>query len=216
MINVLIADDHKIMVDGLLHILEGDPEINIVGIAFNGAEVLAILENTKADIVLLDIDMPVMNGIECARTIIETYPDIKTTILTMHQENALIRRFIEMGVKGYMLKTIPAHELLFAVKLIYRGGEYFNSDVTRELLDPSPAKPLISEISPLVNQLTSREKEIIKLICDGNSNTQIGKKLFISPKTVDNHRTNIMGKLNLHNVAALVRFAFQNGLLDEK
>ncbi len=214
MINIIIADDHKIMVDGLRNILEEDPEISISAVAYNGSEVLSILESSKPDIVLLDIDMPGMNGIDCAREILRSYPEIKIAILTMHQENSLIRKFIEMGVKGYMLKTIPSEELIMAVKLIYNGGEYFNSDVTRELLRPSQPSKVLLSIDPLVEQLTKREREIIRLICEGSSNTQIGERLFISPKTVDSHRTNIMKKLDLHNTAALVRFAFKNELMD--
>jgi len=216
MIKVIIADDHKVVAEGLYKILDSDPDIEVIGIAYDGTGVIEMLKEKETDIVLLDIDMPVMNGLDCAKAILKDYPMVKIAILTMHLDNGLIRKFIEIGVKGYMLKTIPWNELSIAIKMIAGGGEYFNAEVTRKLLVPESDTVNKININPLVLQLTPRELDIIRLICEGLSNTAIGNKLFISHKTVDKHRTNIMCKLNLHNVAALVRFAFQNGLAGEK
>lgn len=155
-----------------------------------------------------------MDGIECAKKITSDFKDVKVAMLSMYQESSIIKSLIEIGVKGYMLKTIPSEELLQAIKNIYNGKEYFNSDVTKALLtEDSSSFHKYKKTSPLVEDLTAREKEIIKYISQGLTNIQIGEKLFISPRTVDTHRTNIMRKIDVHNVASLIRFAFQNGLI---
>jgi two-component system response regulator NreC len=132
----------------------------------------------------------------------------------MYQEASIIKSLIEIGVKGYMLKTIPSDELLLAIKNINAGKEYFNTDVTKALIadDKPNSFHQYSKKSPLLEDLTAREIEIIKYISQGLTNAKVGEKLFISPRTVDTHRTNIMKKLDIHNVASLIRFAFQNGL----
>ncbi len=135
-------------------------------------------------------------------------------MLSMYQEASIIKSLIEIGVKGYMLKTIPSDELLLAIKNIYDGKDYFNADVTKALVSDDKPNSFhqYPKKSPLLQELTNREKEIIKYISQGLTNVQVGEKLFISPRTVDTHRTNIMKKLEIHNVASLIRFAFQNGL----
>lgn len=215
LINVLIVDDHPIMASGIKDAISFDNEINVLSILENGQEALDFLEKVPVDIVLLDVDMPVMNGIECAKKVITNYPNTKVVMLSMHQEASIIKELVEIGVKGYMMKTIPKEELSLAVKTIFKGKEYFNSDVTRALLFNKKSPQKIEEQhqkSSLLEVLTTREKEIIIAITQGLTNIQIGEKLFISPRTVDTHRTNIMKKLDIHNMASLIRFAFQNGL----
>jgi len=213
-IKILIADDHPLIAEGIKNTFKNNDAFNVAAVVSNGKEVLEYLKDNAVDVVLLDINMPEMDGIECAKNILKTYTTIKIAILSMHQESSIIKNLIDIGVNGYMLKTIPSDELLMAIQKIYEGKTYFNSDVTKALLsnDNSSAVNLLKQKSPLFNELTSREKEIIKLVSQGNTNTQIGEKLFISPRTVDTHRTNVMKKLNIHNVASLIRFAFQNGL----
>jgi len=132
----------------------------------------------------------------------------------MYQEPSLIKSLVQIGVKGYMLKTIPKEDLLMAVEKVYEGYDYFSTDVTKALLLDNDAQKAIqfTEKSKFLKLLTSRELEIISLISQGLTNSQVGGKLFISPRTVDSHRTNIMKKIEVHNVAGLIRFAFQNGL----
>ena len=214
MIRILIADDHPIMADGIKNLFEDEKDFKVVTTVCNGIEVLEVLKNIQIDVLLLDIDMPGMNGIECAKTVKREHPDVKIAILTMHEETSLIKSLVKLGVKGYMLKTIPKKELLNAIIIINNGGQYFNADVTRALLNKREESK--KETDPLFVTLTEREKEIIQLVSEGFTNPQIGDKLFISPKTVDVHRTNVMRKLDVHNVAGLVRFAFQNGLMEEK
>ncbi len=212
-IKILIADDHPLIAEGIKNTFENQQEYQVVAVVNNGKEALDFIEQHLVDIALLDIDMPIMDGIECAKQIIVNYNDVKVAMLSMHQEPSIIKNLIEIGVKGYMLKTIPSEELLIATKSIYNDKEYFNADVTKALLSNNTSTfHQYKQKSPLVEELTSREKEIIKYISQGFTNIQIGEKLFISPRTVDTHRTNIMRKIDVHNVASLIRFAFQNGL----
>lgn len=211
MIKLVLADDHSIIINGISKLLEDETDIKIVATCGNGQEVLDVLSEFNVDVLLLDLDMPILNGLQCAEIVKKEYPDIHIAILTMHQEKALIQRFIEFGVKGYFLKTIVKKELLYAIRTIATGGEYFPSDVTKALLQNQMASNLVTQ-SPLLKELTKREVEIITLISQGFSSSDIGKKLYISPRTVDTHRTNIMRKLDLHSVAEIVRFAFQNSM----
>jgi DNA-binding NarL/FixJ family response regulator len=213
MIKLLIADDHPLMANGIKSLFVDEEEIEVVTTVCNGIEVLEVLKTIHIDVLLLDIDMPEMNGIDCAKVVVKDFPKVKIAILTMHEEKSLIKNLVEIGVSAYMLKTIPKKELLNAIDIIYNGGQYFNADITNVLLNEKEKSN--QKQNPLIATLTKRESEIIKLIAQGNTNSQIGDQLYISPKTADVHRTNIMRKLNVHNVAGLVRFAFQNGLIEE-
>ncbi len=212
MIHILLADDHSLIRDGITKLLEDEPDIQIVGSCNNGQEVLDNLPKVHVDVLLLDLDMPILNGLQCAEIVKQEFPDIKIAILTMHQEKSLIQRFIELGVKGYFLKTILKKELVYAVRAIAEGGEYFPNDVTKALIQNKIVSNLVTQ-SPLVKDLTNREIEIITLISQGFSSGDMAEKLFISPRTVDTHRTNILRKLELHSVAEIVRFAFQNSIV---
>ena len=212
-IKILIADDHPLIAEGIKNTFDNQEDYQVVAVVNNGEKAIEFISQHIVDIALLDINMPVMDGIECAKNITTDFKDVKVAMLSMYQESSIIKNLIDIGVKGYMLKTIPSDELLLAIKNIYNGKEYFNSDVTKALLsEDTTTFHKYKKTSPLVDELTSREKEIIKYISQGLTNNQIGEKLFISPRTVDTHRTNIMRKINVHNVASLIRFAFQNGL----
>ena len=213
-IKILIADDHPLIAEGIKNTFENQPNFEVVKMVVNGVEVLDFLSKNKVDVVLLDVNMPKMDGIECAKQILQNYPSTKIAVLSMHQEKSVIQNLMQIGVNGYMLKTIPSDELLVAIQSIYNGKTYFNADVTKALLSDDVSSTLnpLPKQSPLVDQLTTREIEIIKLIAQGNTNTQIGEQLYISPRTVDTHRTNLMKKLDINNMASLIRFAFQNGL----
>ncbi len=210
MIRILIADDHPLMAEGIKNTFSKSEDIHVSVVVTNGKEVLDYVKDIHVDVVLLDIDMPIMNGIDCAKELIKSYPSIHVAILSMHQEKSIISNLIEYGVKGYMLKTIPNNELIQAVKTIYSGGSYFNTDVTKALLRKD-TEQIASNTS--VQILSDREVEIVKLLVDGLTNNQIGDKLHISPRTVDTHRTNIMKKIQVKNVAGIIRYAFQNKLV---
>jgi len=213
MIKIVLADDHKIITDGISNLLKSEKDISVEAVFDNGLTLIEFLPNNPIDLILLDIDMPMMNGIECAEKILSRNPDQKIAMLTMHEEKALIARFIEMGVKGYFIKTIEQEELMLAIRTIDKGGEYFPASVTKALL-AKQTKVIDVTIDPIVKELSARELEIIKLVAQGMSNKEIGEQLFISHRTVDTHRTNLMKKLSIHNIAGLIRFAFKNKLVE--
>ena len=205
-INVLLTDDHQLIIDGLKSLLKNQDDINVSAEANNGREALRILSFLPVDVVLMDIDMPVMNGIETLKEIKKQYPAVKVIILSMHNETGMIRSLIDIGANGYMLKSCSQDELVDAIRKVAGGHSYFSTDVTMALL--KPANPLQqAEI------LTDRETEILKLIAAGFSNKETGDKLFISHRTVDTHRTNLMKKLGVSNIAGLISYAIKNGII---
>lgn len=213
-IKILIADDHPLIADGIKTNIQKEKNFEVVAIVNNGKEALNFINKHQVDILLLDIDMPVMSGIDCASILIEQKSPVKIIMLSMHQDSFTIKKLIDLGVQSYLLKTLPSKELLYALQKVFDGENYFNADVTKAVLDNKPSQTYTTTkvVSPLVEELTKREKEILVEICKGLNNTEIGEKLFISPKTVDVHRTNMMRKLEVHNVVSLVRFALRNGL----
>lgn len=210
-IKVLLVDDHQIIIDGLQSLIENAEGIRVISQANNGREALGILKILDVDVVLMDIDMPVMNGLDAAKIIHENYEATKVIILSMHGEKALVKELIKMGVDGYLLKNASKDELLNAIKMVASGDRYFSSDVTVSLLNDETAYNKTLTKSGL--KLTAREIEILKLIAEGFTNKEIGEQLFISHRTVDTHRTNLMKKLNINNVAGLISFAIKNGII---
>lgn len=210
-VNLLLVDDHAIVTDGLIALLSDETHFNIKGVARDGVEALEMLQFLKVDIVLMDIDMPVMDGIEATKKIKKEMPDKKVLILTMHDEKAMIQMLMDIGADGFLLKNSPKSELVRAIETLSDGSVYFSDEVRSVLLRPDEKRAN----NALLAELTEREIEIIKLISEGYSNKQIGDELFISHRTVDTHRTNLMGKIGVHNVAGIVRFAITSGLISE-
>jgi two-component system response regulator NreC len=209
-IRIAIADDHQMVFDGLTSILQNLEGVELKGQANNGREIIRLVENLKIDLVFMDIDMPEMDGIEATKQIKTHFPEVKIVILTMHDEQSLVKKLLEIGADGYILKNSSKTELEMAIRQIQSGKKHFSSEVTMILLEEeSPA-----EVNAQLKQLTEREIEILKLISEGLSNKEIGDQLFISHRTVDTHRTNLMKKLDVHNVAGLIRFAIKNGLVE--
>lgn len=206
-INVLLTDDHQIIIDGLKSLLKNQEEINVAAEASNGREALRILGLISIDVLLMDIDMPVMNGIDALKEIRKSHPNVKVIILSMHNEAGMIKSLIELGANGYLLKSCSQSELIDSIKKVASGQSYFSSDVTLALLKPSANQVQTNEI------LTDRETEILKLIAAGFSNKEIGDQLFISHRTVDTHRTNLMKKLDVSNIAGLISYAIRNGVV---
>lgn len=206
-INVLLTDDHQIIIDGLKSLLKNQDEINVAAEACNGREAIRILELISIDVLLMDIDMPVMNGIDALKEIRKNHPKVKIIILSMHNEAGMIKSLIDLGANGYLLKSCSQTELIDAIKKVALGQSYFSSDVTLALLKPAAKQGQQNEI------LTEREIEILKLIAAGFSNKEIGDQLFISHRTVDTHRTNLMKKLDVSNIAGLISYAIRNGIV---
>ncbi len=212
-IKLIIADDHQIISDGLKALLKSYPEISVLGVASNGKEAVTLSQLFSPDIILMDVDMPIMNGIEATKAIKKDHPKIKIIILTMHNEAGLVKTLIAAGADSYLLKNTDQDELITAIHKVAQGKQYFSSDITATLLSSdNSVEKTVSHNSELSN-LTSREIEILKLIAMGFSNKEIGEKLFISHRTVDTHRTNLMKKLDVSNIAGLIRFAIQKGMV---
>jgi two-component system response regulator NreC len=213
MIRLLLTDDHQLITEGISSLLADVEDIEITGVCHNGKEALDAIRNVSIDVLLLDIDMPVMNGLECAKQALIEFPYLKIAMLSMHDKRAMIEEFITLGVKGYFLKTVDKEDLVAGLRKIAGGGEFFPAEVVRALLQKQPVATVATQ-SPVLASLSARENEVLKLIAHGKSNKEAAAELFISPRTVDTHRTNLMRKLEVHNVAGLVRFAFQNGLVE--
>lgn len=205
--NILLVDDHAIVTDGLRSLLSEHDAYFIKGEARNGKEALEFLSMLKVDLVLMDIDMPEMDGIEATKAIKKAYPDIRVIILTMHDERSMIKRLLEEGADGYLLKNSTREDLLHAMDEVMAGKQHLSAEVNTVLMSKE------SDQKGGLAGLTEREIEIVRLIAEGLSNKEIGDKLFISHRTVDTHRTNLMQKLGVHNIAGLVRLAIREGLV---
>lgn len=210
MTRIVIADDHRMFIDGLKALLKNEKDINVVGEALNGIGVLDILSKEQVDIVLLDINMPEMDGIETIKAIHKNFPQVKTIILTMDNKHEFIVGLAAEGASGYILKNTGRTELLEAIQIVQQGGTFYSQSVSETIMNHLKNG---HEQKPESIHLTDRETEIIKLIAEEFSTKEIAEKLFISDNTVETHRKNIMAKLNTKNVAGLVKYAIQNKLI---
>lgn len=209
-IRLALADDHHLVRKGFRALLEEIPTIEVVAEASNGQELIELLKKQSANVVLMDVEMPLMNGIEACGLIQQMFVNVKVIMLTMRNEAEIIRQCVANGAKGFLFKNAAISELTDAILKVAAGQTYFSSEVTMLLL--SQNTKAVSQNREL-ELLSEREIEIIKLICEGLSSVEIGDKLFISPRTVDTHRNNILQKLNLPNIAALVRFAMHHKMI---
>ncbi|MDI9340454.1 MAG: response regulator transcription factor [Sediminibacterium sp.] len=207
-INVLIADDHKMMLDGLRSLLSQEKDINIVGEAMNGIQVMDILAYHKVDIAVLDIGMPEMNGDEATLSIRQKYPKTKILVLSLHKDERHVGKLLKSGVSGYIIKDRGSDELVKAIREIAAGNEYFDKEVTQISIKALQNKSLGNEKTI---KFTPREIEVLHLIADGLSSKEIGKKLFIAESTVETNRKNLLAKLDLPNSKHLMKYAIENG-----
>jgi len=211
MIRLLIADDHQVLKDGIKAMLRESGEIEVAGEASNGMEVLEVAGKTPVDVVLLDISMPLMDGVETCKKLKQLQPLIKVLALTMYDEGTLISRMVRNGATGYILKNTGKEKLIEAIKAVYRGDTYFSDRIKDTLITSMVAEK--SKQGTLTPLLTRREQEIIKLIVNEYTTAEIAEMLFISTKTVETHRQNLLQKLKARNTAGLVRIALEKGLL---
>ena len=212
MTRVLIADDHAIVRAGLRALLLEEAQFDLVGEAVGGYEAIDLVEKTDPDVMILDLSMPDLDGISVTRRIKPQFPDLKILILTLHEDEALLKEAIRAGAAGYILKRAAEAELISAIRVILRGDLYIDPSMVRGLLEETP-NPRINQMDP-TESLTPREMEILRLIVEGYTNRQIGQELNISIRTVEGHRANISGKLGLHSRVELVRYARQHGLIE--
>ncbi len=206
--NILLADDHQLFLDGISNLLQSSGLVNELWVSGNGKEVLQVLNHRKPDLVLMDIDMPVMNGVECLMELRKRYPEQKVLMLSMHAEPAFVREVIGIGANGYLLKTASADEFVLAVKKVIDGGQFYSGELMLNMHQAKHATPENAET------ISEREREIVILIAEGFSSKEIADKLFISPRTVETHRKNIMAKMCFQSVADLIRYAFKQGLIN--
>lgn len=205
MIRVIIAEDHNILREGLRSLLKDEPQINIVADAPNGKVLLDYLETTPADVVLMDINMPVMNGVEATQIIASEFKNIKVLVLSMLDQVSYLNQLMNAGASGYALKNIGKAELIEAIQQVYAGHTFISSELkNKKALGGSVEKPA---------KLTKREQQILELLAEGLTNKEIADKIFLSKRTVETHRKNLIDKTHCKNSSALIRYAMTNGLL---
>jgi two-component system response regulator NreC len=209
---VLITDDHAIVRTGLRTLLTADPSMELVGEASGGHEAIQLVEQTLPDVLLLDLSMPDLDGIEVTRAVKSRFPQLRILVLTIHEDQGLLREAIRAGASGYILKRAAESELISAIHVLMRGDMYVDPAMMRDLLGEAVAP--VSNAEAVVEQLTPRELEVLKYIVQGYTNRQIGEELNISIRTVEGHRANLSGKLGLHSRVDLVRYAREHGLIE--
>lgn len=213
---MVVVDDHKMIRDGLKMLLGSSPELEVVGEAEHGKECLQILENVEADIVLTDLNMPEMDGIELAREIKEKYPNLKVIALTMMGEGHHIKQMLAEGALGYLLKNCGEDEIKQAIHTIMKGGTYYSPEVTNIIINNiRKVKPKAPLKVNLEMPLSEREKEVLHLILKEYTNQEIADELFLSIRTVDAHKRNLLDKTGSKNVAGLVIYAIDRELFDD-
>lgn len=208
-IRVLLVDDHALFREGIRMILEAQPDIEVVGEAGDGEQALTLLEKTRPDVVILDIAMPGLDGLETTKRIKATHPKVRILALTMHDHKEYVLPMLRLGASGYVVKRAAASELVQAIRSVYRDESYLYPSVARALLEEYRRSALPEED----DGLTGREKEVLRLIAEGLTNQEIASRLYISVRTVETHRKNLMEKLGLHTAADLVRYAIRKGLV---
>jgi len=212
---IYLADDHAILREGLRHILSGIPGITVVGEASDGGKALEEIEELKPDMVLLDISMPTVTGIEIARKLRKYHPDMKIIILTRHDNEEYVRQLLKHGIHGYVLKDDAGNDLIRAVEAVRKNETYLSPRITRSIVaDFDTERRRRSAETGQFEVLSDREREVLKLIAEGKSGEEVAKALRISGRTVKVHRQNIMKKLDVHKVADLVKYAIKAGLIE--
>lgn len=215
MIKLLVADDHTMFVDGIESILKAEEDLKVIGKCYDGPAVLAFVKENPTDIVLLDVNLPGMNGLEVCKTLAHDFPDVKVLAISMFNEESFVTEILNHGAKGYILKNTGRDELLKAIRTIFEGKSYFSKEVTETIMKGlMNQRKASTRNSSFIPKLSRREKEVLKLIAQEFTTQEIADNLFISLKTVESHRSSLLSKLNARNSAGLVRIAMENSLLD--
>ena len=209
-IRIIIADDHQLFRNGLKILLSAFPEFEVVGEASNGSDFIEIIKNCEADVALMDINMPEMDGIEATRKGLKICPTIDIIALSMYGEEEYYYKMVDAGAKGFLLKDSDISEVKEAILTVRKGGSYFSQELLYHVIQKIKHRENESKSA----NLSKREKEILFKICEGLSNQEIAETLFISKRTVDKHRANLLGKTNSKNTASLILFAIRNKLIE--
>jgi DNA-binding NarL/FixJ family response regulator len=213
-IKIVIADDYKIYRDGLKVGLSADDNIEIIAEADNGEELMKALESNTPDVILMDLKMPIMDGMEATKLVRQKYPSIKVLIITMYEDDKFIIHLMENGANGYLLKNAEPGEILKSIYAVFENGYYFNDVVNKALLKKLVLK---NNFKPSFNQnidLTEREQEVLKMICEEKTAAEIAKEIFLSPRSVEGIRQRLIEKVGVRNTAGLVMFAVKNGIVN--
>jgi DNA-binding NarL/FixJ family response regulator len=212
---VVVCDDHAIFREGIKQVLAANPRLEVVGEAANGLDALAAIKKLQPELVITDITMPEMSGIDLTREVARELPETRVVILSVHSRKTFIMEALKAGARGYVLKDSAGEKLLDAVEAVLAGDCYLDSPVAGHIVEEFVKLPGPQEVTGVASEaLTDRERQILILVVEGYSNKQIAEKLFVSPKTVDNHRAKIMAKLGRHDVIGLVKYALASGLVD--
>ncbi len=209
-IRIIIADDHQLFRNGMKILLDAFPEFDVIGEASNGEEFIKIIRNTRTDIALMDINMPEMDGIEATRRSLRICPDINIIALSMYGEEEYYNKMVDAGAKGFVLKDSDISEVKEAILTVQKGGTYFSQELLYHVIQKIKNRESVNKSA----NLSKREKEILLKICEGLSNQEIAESLFISKRTVDKHRANLLGKTNSKNTASLILYAIKNKLIE--
>jgi DNA-binding NarL/FixJ family response regulator len=215
MIKILIADDHTMFVDGIESILQAEDNFKVVGRCYEGNQVMDFVVKNAVDVILLDVNLPDMSGIDVCKEIVEKYPNVKILAISMFNEESYVSEILNNGAKGYILKNTGREELLKAINVVFGGSTYFSKEVTETIMKGLMNRRKASnKTTAEIPKISRREKEVLKLIVEEFTTQEIADKLFISLKTVESHRSNLLAKLNARNSAGLVRISIENGLLN--
>ena len=212
-ITVLLAEDHQVVREGFRSLLEHEPDIEVVGEAETGRQAVQLTRKLRPEVVVMDIAMPLLNGLEATRQIRKKFPDTKLLILSAHGDAAYVEQATELGASGFLLKQTSSHDLSRAIREVQKGNTFFGPVIAKRLHDqksPNGRRPLKKKIA----LLSSREVEVLQLIAEGKANKETAAELGISIKTVEKHRQNLMAKLNIHEISGLTRFAIAAGIIE--
>jgi DNA-binding NarL/FixJ family response regulator len=211
-IAVFIADDHTVVRDGLRLLIETQSDMKVVSEASNGREAARQVLRTSPDVVIMDLAMPELNGVEATRQIRENCPATKVIILSMHSSSEHIFQALKAGAHGYLLKESAGMEVISAIRVVHSGKRYLSEKIGDQMIDEYIHNREIVETGSPLSKLSTREREILQLVVEGKSSADIGRTLFISPKTVETYRSRLMQKLGISDLAGLIRFAIQHGI----
>lgn len=212
-IKVLVVDDHAIVREGVRALIETQGGMEVVGEAENGKDAVNKAHELVPDVVVMDLGMPVLNGIEATRQILKSLPGTRVLALTRHADEKYVFQALKAGAAGYLLKTGTAAELAEAVRSVYGGNPYFSPEISRKIMDSYLSDDETSLKKAQTDNLTGREREVLQMIAEGNSNSKVAELMGISVKTVETHRANLMRKLGVHDVTGLVKHAIKRGLI---
>ncbi len=211
-ITVLLAEDHAIVREGLRALLQAEADIEVIGEAENGREAVALTSKLRPQVVIIDISMPLLNGMEATRQILQSQPSTRVIILSGHSDDAYVERIIALGAAGYLIKQSASHILSTAIREVKKGNEFFSPSIAMRRKDNAQKAHIRGEESGAA--LTSREAEVLQLVAEGKANKETADLLGISIKTVEKHRQRVMEKLNIHDTAGLTRYAVAAGIIE--